>query len=150
MNLSDYLPESLKKSFAENNIEIGKTFLIEIEEFQIEHSKFIIIVSENEENFILAFVVINSLINENVNYNTYLKNLHIEITPEQYSFLNHKSFIDCSELLTIEKQKLIEKIITNPECIKGIISDETLRKVHQKITDNTIIPRKLKKKFGFI
>jgi len=98
MSLGDLFPDSLKNEFARRNVQIGKSILIRIPDVQKQYDKFIIIVYESEEEVSLAFVVINSRINENVFPTPYLQSLHVKIKSGDHPFLDHDSFINCSEL----------------------------------------------------
>ena len=88
---------------------------------QKQYDKFIIIVSESEEEVSLAFVVINSRINENVFPTPYLQSLHVKIKSGDHPFLDHDSFINCSELRTFTKQEVVAFLIEHPERAVGNI-----------------------------
>ena len=59
MDLSSFFPQEIKDNFAKRNIELGKTLLIEIPDFNISYKKYLIIVATNE--LYIAGVVINTV-----------------------------------------------------------------------------------------
>ena len=63
MDLGDFFPQEIKDDFAKRNIEIGKTLLIEIPDFNISYKKYLIVVGINELH--LAGVIINTEVNLN-------------------------------------------------------------------------------------
>lgn len=79
MNLGNLFPDNLKNDFANRNIDIGKTILIKIEDINTNYPKYIVIVSENNKECLLAYVIINTEINKNVFPTPYLQDLHIII-----------------------------------------------------------------------
>jgi len=48
MDLGSFFPQEIKDNFAKRNIELGKTLLIEIPDFNISYKKYLIIVATNE------------------------------------------------------------------------------------------------------
>ena len=150
MSYPDSDNQETNSLFPENDIAIGSVFLIDIEEFNILHSKYIIIVSENDDEFLYAFVVVNSKINENYFPTDYLKSLHIKIKEEHHSFLKYDSYADCSNILEIKKEKLKGLLKQKPDLKKGKISESILASIHYTITMAKTITKAVKKKFGFL
>ncbi len=149
MSLGDLFPEYFKESFAYRNIDIGKAILIEIEEFDINYSKYIIVVSSNDNEMLLAYVIINTEINTNVFPNPYLRSLHIKIDKANHPFLAYDSFVNCSEIKSFNTQEVIEFLKNRPERVVGNISEEVLKAIQNKISGARTIPLYLKEKFGF-
>lgn len=73
MSLGDLFPDDLKQNFAERNIDTGKSILVKIEDIDVNYPKYIIVVSKNDKEFLLAYVIINTVINANVFPTPYLK-----------------------------------------------------------------------------
>ena len=148
MSLGDHFPEHIKKEFAERGIDIGKTVLIEIEDFDINYPKYVIIVADNSND--IACVVINTEINENCFPSSDIQSLHIKIDQVNHSFLKYDSFINCTEIREFQKHNIIEFLKNNPERAVGNVSEEILKKIHNTITIAKTITAKDKKRFGFI
>jgi hypothetical protein len=149
MSLGDLFPESLKKNFAERNVDIGKAILIEIVELQVNYPKYVIIVGNNDEEMLLAYVIINTEINPNLFPSPYLKSLHILIDKDRHDFLEYDSHINCAELKEFGKQEVIDFLVANPERAIGNIHEDLLKSVHYTIMTATTISKFQKKKFGF-
>ncbi|UZO81511.1 type II toxin-antitoxin system PemK/MazF family toxin [Aquimarina sp. ERC-38] len=149
MSLGDLFPDDLKQKFAERNIDIGKSILIKIEDIDVNYPKYVIIVSKNNNEFLLAYVIINTEVNENVFPTPYLKSLHVLIDKQNHSFLDYDSYVNCSEIRTFNKQDIINFLIKNPERAVGNVSENVLKAIHTTISTARTIPKYLKDKFGF-
>ena len=98
MSLGDFFPDNLKDDFAKRNIDLGNALLIRIPDFTITYDKYIIVVAKDDNEISIAYVVINSEVNLNVAYNSYLKSLHLKIDKKSHPFLKKDSFVNCSRL----------------------------------------------------
>jgi hypothetical protein len=150
MSLGDFFPEELKQNFAERNVDIGQAILIEIPDFNITHSKYVILVSKNEVKLLLAYVLINTEINDNVFPSEYLKSLHVKIDKKRHTFLSYDSWVNCSEIKEIESLKVIKLLKDKPERVLGNVHIDILKKIHSTITIAKTINAATKKKFGFL
>ncbi|BAR48154.1 hypothetical protein [Tannerella forsythia] len=147
MSLADAFPENIKKDFADRSIDIGKTLLIEIPQFNLSYAKYFIIVALTSTK--VAGVVINTEINENVAYNEHIRSMHLPISQHSHTFLKYDSYVDCANLHKKPFDEIYNAIVKNPKIVVGNITDELLREIHHKITFSTTITRKDKKEFGF-
>ncbi len=147
MSLADAFPENIKKDFANRSIDIGKTLLIKVPQFNLSYSKYWIIVAFTRAK--VAGVVINTEINKNVAYNEYIKSLHIPISKIGHPFLKYDSYVDCANLHKKTFDEIYNAIVNNPKIVVGNVTDELLREIHHKITFSTTITRKDKREFGF-
>ena len=150
MSLGDSFPNDLKKKFAERNIDIGNALLIKLTDLQINYDKYIIIVGVNGQEMAVAYVIINTEINQNVAPTDYLQSLHLKIEASKHSFLEYDSFVNCSDLKEFSKEELLEFIIANPERVVGSIDTVLLTDIYLAIKNATTILPILKKKYGFI
>lgn len=149
MNLSDFFSDDYKESFAKRNIALGCSILIKIEELTEDHSKYIIVVGENEDELAIGYVTINSRINENVFPTPYLKSLHVKIKAADHNFLKYDSYADCSSIKIIDKKKLIDHLMQNPDKVVGNIESSTFQTIQGIITASRTISVKEKKRFGY-
>ncbi|PQJ80115.1 hypothetical protein [Polaribacter porphyrae] len=149
MSLGDFFPDDLKNQFAKRNIDLGSAILIQIPNFTVNYDKYIIVVSKNNSDDFLAYVVINSETNTNVAYNSYLKSLHVKIDKENHSFLDRDSFVDCSKLREFLIKDVIDFLAENPERAIGNVSPDVLRLIHITLSTATTIEPFMKRKFGF-
>ena len=148
MNLGILLPQEIKDDFARRNIELGKTLLIEIPDFNISYKKYLIIVSTS--NSYIAGVVINTEINLNFAWSEEVKKLHLPIKQQEHPFLKYDSFVDCSKLHKRLITEICNAIKENPSMVIGNVTESLLRTLQITITHAKTISVKDKKEFGFL
>ena len=148
MDLGSFFPQEIKDNFAKRNIELGKTLLIEIPNFNISYKKYLIIVATNE--LYIAGVVINTEVNLNVAWSEKVKNLHLLIKQQDHSFLKYDSFVDCSKLHKRLIAEICNAIKENPSMVVGNVTDSFLRELQITITNAKTISIKDKKDFRFL
>lgn len=148
MNLGILLPQEIKDDFARRNIELGKTLLIEIPDFNISYKKYLIIVATS--NSYIAGVVINTEINLNFAWNEEVKKLHLPIKQQEHPFLKYDSFVDCSKLHKRLITEICNAIKENPSMVIGNVTESLLRTLQITITHAKTISVKDKKEFGFL
>jgi hypothetical protein len=148
MNLGILLPQEIKDDFARRNIELGKTLLIEIPDFNISYKKYLIIVATS--NSYIAGVVINTEINLNFAWSEEVKKLHLPIKQEEHPFLKYDSFVDCSKLHKRLITEICDAIKENPSMVIGNVTESLLRTLQITITHAKTISVKDKKEFGFL
>lgn len=148
MDLGDFFPQEIKDDFAKRNIEIGKTLLIEIPDFNISYKKYLIVVGINE--LYLAGVIINTEVNLNFAWNEALRKLHLLIKSNEHPFLKYDSYVDCSKLHKRLISEICDAIKKNPSIVIGNVSEDFLREVAFTILHAKTISVKDKKDFGFL
>jgi|TARA_B110000902_G_scaffold72382_1_gene85515 hypothetical protein len=114
MSLGDFFPDNLKNDFAKRNIDLGNTLLIKVPDFTITYDKYIVVVAKDDHEISIAYVVINSEVNLNVAYNSYLKSLHLKIDKKNHPFLKKDSFVNCSRLREFPNQTVVNFLIKKP------------------------------------
>lgn len=90
---------------------------------EIDHGKFFVVIGENG-NELVGFFFINSWVNEFIQRKPEMAKLQFPIAQSDYSFLSHNSFLNCSSLTTIDKNKLSDSIASGETTIKGQLSNE--------------------------
>ena len=148
MNLADFFPQDIKDDFARRNIDVGKTLLVEIPDFNISYRKYWIIIAVSPSY--IAGVVVNTEINKNIFWNEQLRELNIPILQKENPFLQYDSFVDCSKIRKCPSEEIQKAITENPKIVVGNITDILLKKIHITITNAKTISKKDKKEFGFI
>lgn len=148
MSLAQYFSDQIKEDFAKRNINLGKTLLLKIEDFNINYKKYFIIAGKNDTT--IAGVIINTEINKNFAWNETLQKLHIKIKQEEHQFLKYDSYIDCSKLQKKEINSIFQSIIKNPNIVVGNVTDDLLKQIKETIKNAPTISKKEKINFGFI
>lgn len=104
--------------------------------------KYVTIIGETEDGYIIGSLLINS----NANFfNQYNEKCQYPLSYNDYpDFLEHKSWLDCSRLFCIPK----EKILKGGYC--GTLSKEDMDLILQCLIDTPTISKKQKRIFGII
>ena len=109
--LSELLGNDAEK-LAQSNISVGDVFRINMgrdtgiipKAGDESRHKFFIILGFDENGNAYGGVIINSRINSKIPYEAQM--LHMPISKDKYDFLSHNSFVDCSELMAVQKAKV--------------------------------------------
>lgn len=130
--------------------EIGDVFLINLTREEgitpktgdDTRNKFYIVLGFDEYGNAYGGVVINSHVNQNMPM--HIQRAHMPLNSYNYSFLSHNSFIDCSKLFVVRKEKSYK------ESYKGILSEEDLLLAIGTVKESKTINRILLKRVKFI
>lgn len=107
-------------------------------------NKYFVIVGHDIEGNAIGFVLINSLINNNLPQS--IKDLHYPLKARDYKFLSNDSFVNCSDLKTINKTKF--DFMFPGDCYKGDIDPKELEYIINTVKSSPNITPKMIKKFG--
>ena len=105
--------------------------------------KYIVVISVDSERVIYATFLINS---ESYDLTDELADLQYPLCAKDYpNFLKHKSYLDCSYLLPIDRTRL-----KNEGKDKGILTERDLQDAIQAIKESKTIEPKTKKKYNLM
>ena len=112
MKFSDLLDGDDAERILLSNINVGDVFRINMgRETGIvpkvgdeSRNKFFIVLGFDDYGNAYGGVVINSKINSRIPYEAQI--LHMPILKDKYDFLTHNSFVDCSELMVVKREKV--------------------------------------------
>ncbi len=150
MDLSDFLPNDLKKDFASRNLEIGTVLRLAVKDTNPPKIKRFIVVGKTIDGLSLASVYINSNINPKVNWNFELQKLNVPLKSIGNDFLDKNSFVDCSKLVIRNSDEISEIIKNNPKAVKGELKENDLQLILETLRNSETIKGKHKKKFGLL
>ena len=120
-------PDDFKKQYADKSIIPGQVIRINFSFPDKTKPKFLIIATADDPPLLF---VINSNIHQFIQDRPYLLEAQIKISPEEYSFLNHSSYINASRVFdTMTRQDIADQITKDINCIKGMLSSRTIRKL---------------------
>ncbi len=146
-SLGDFFPNELKNQFATEQLKVGAV----IKAFSKEAGKVkrMIIVGIDEQNIYLSSVLINSKLSQiHLNNPTLYADI-LEFKPnENRKYLDHKSFIDCSEIHIEPIHKFKEAISNNPNAYLDCVSNSDLTLIRDTIKNSKNIKAHIKKRFG--
>lgn len=149
-HFSDFFPDELREQITSDIFKVGAVLRYHVEFTNPPKTKRLIIIGFDENKVALASVLINSEINPNKFPSEKLKQLHLELEPTGRSFLDHKSYVDCSQIFEQDTEQVKNQLTSNPNIHIGELAPEDLIKVLEKIRSAPTIPAKTKKKFGLI
>lgn len=101
----------------------------------VDHNKFFIIAGISGDRILACSVLINSAINPFIMRRPHLLKLQVMIRPNEYSFLSHDSFINCSNPITGQ----LTHFDTPEFQYKGQLTETHTQEVQQKIIDSGIL-----------
>ena len=149
MRLGDFLPNERKKSLKlPKGIAVGTVLRAFVNFTTPPKEKRFIVVGFHEDEIHLASVLINSDINFNINFGTEMIACQYEIKKGDREYLEHDSFVDCSELHNIDLSEINSKIDKDPDMVIGHVEKEDLDGIMKTIQSSKTIKGKIKKKCG--
>lgn len=149
-NLGDLLGNMADK-LAQDNLNVGDVHLLNLDQKNgitpkaggTTRNKFFIILGFDNEGNVIGGLVINS----NINYNlpTTVTDYQLPVTVEQFSFLEHNSFINCSKIIVAKRSKF------NKRTYRGEISDtEMMELIINTVKESPTVNKKQLREFGII
>ena len=142
-NLGDLLGNMADK-LAQDNLNVGDVHLLNLAKAgDATRNKFFIILGFDNEGNVIGGLVINS----NINYNlpTTVTDYQLPVTVEQFSFLEHNSFINCSKIIVAKRSKF------NKSTYRGEISDtEMMELIFNTVKESPTVNKKQLREFGII
>ena len=147
-NLSDFIPEELKNDFADQNLTVGTVIRKFAEDTTPPKKKRFIIIGIDRDRVKIGTVYINSDINFNIFRSEDLKRLHIKIRSAKNEFIEHDSYVNCSEIFEKDYKEVFEYITKYPKEVLGKADEIDMINILTTIkTAKTIEPKK-KKRYG--
>lgn len=147
--LGDFFSDDLRKNFSQRNVKVGSVLKLKVEDTKPPKVKFFIIIGQNIEGFSLATLYINSDINFNVNFSQDLIDLQVPISKEDYNFLEHNSYVDCSKLMFKDREEIESILSRRPEAFVDELNNKQISYLKEVIKKSTTIKGKIKKRYGF-
>ena len=142
--IGDSLSNSDKEALFKSNFKKGDVFATDFAKVD-DHQKYFIVVGLSPEKTYTCTVFINSRIHPSILRKSEIANLQIPITKIKNTFLNHDSFVCCSDYTLINFEK-IEHLKNEGKCrVLGTLHEEDLNIVTKTIIDSGLLtPDELK------
>ena len=146
-NIGAILPFELREQLAKQNFKIGSVFRFHCNKANKE--KRLILVGVKYDKILVAFVHINTELNNNVFNTPALKLENIPIfKDENRNYIDHDSFINCSDLVVRDKDEIYNLLLHNPSIHLGNLSENDNKIVRTAICNSKVLRRDRKKDFG--
>lgn len=149
-SLGDSFPPEVQKEFKARTLKAGAVFRVFLSWTVPPKEKRIVIVGVNEGKALVGHLLLNTNLNLNCHNNDELRNLQIYIPCDCCDYLDHDSYLDCSELFEYPLDKLQSEFDKDSEVFLGHLSNNDFTKVIDKVTNARTITPKKKKIFGLI
>jgi hypothetical protein len=108
MPLFDFLPPDQKNILVKEAIKVGSVIKLFCDFTKPPKDKRLIIISIDP---LIGFFIVNSLVNKFIKFNPVLHESQIPILSDEFSFLDHSSFVACHEVLFKFQYEEVEKQI---------------------------------------
>ncbi len=149
-SIADAFGSDYKQQYTERSLKVG----VIIKRFENStnppKTKYSIIVGESNDNIVFARVYINSEINPNLFPTPDLMSLHHGLDDNDYNCLERYSYVDCSRLINISKEELIEEISSATDVIQEDVKDYDLTGILEIIKIAGTINRAEKRRFDLL
>lgn len=149
-NFGDLLGDIADK-LTQDSINIGDVHLLNLDQNNgitpkngdATRNKFFIVLGFDNEGNVIGGLVINSKINYNLPPS--VTDYQLPVTVEQFPFLEHNSFINCSKIIVAKKNKF------NKITYRGEISDtEMMELIINTVKESPTVNKMQLKEFGII
>lgn len=146
-NIGDLLGEKADL-LARNTINVGDVHFVTLDETNgitpkegTTRNKFFIVLGFDQKGNVIGGLVINSNINHNLP--TTITDYLLPVTVEQCPFLQHNSFVNCSRLITANRDRF------NSSTYRGSIEDkELMSTIVETVKESPTVNRKRLKDFN--
>lgn len=149
MSLGDKFSIEFKNDHANRGTQVGAVLRLFVEDTNPPKVKFFIVIGMTDDRVSLASLYINSEVNMIKNYSQELIDLHLPLLTNDCDFLDHDSFVDCSQLQERNREHIYQNILNSPGAFVGTLKPEQLVTIKNRVISAKTIKGKIKKKFGF-
>ena len=137
--LGDHFPDSMRQTFADQHVQAGQVLYIFCHFTNPEKEKYLVVVGCGPN--CLAFVI-NSRIAPFLARDPALRACQVPIVPSDYGFLDHDSFIDCTQVFQIPRTELQHQLSVDTSRAKGELNKATKSEIIRVVQiAQTISPR---------
>lgn len=146
----DIFPAGLKEDFRKRNIIAGSVFKIYATNTNPPKYKIIVLVAVNDEVALVGYIFVNSDPSWHCVDTDELRNLQLFLSHDTRNYLDHDSYLDCSDLMSLPLSDLDNAFAADGSILLGSLSADDLEKVIKKVTGAKTISKKQKKLFGLL
>jgi hypothetical protein len=147
VTLGEQLPEHFKKAFAQERLRAGAVVRRMVPDTRPPKIKRCVIVGISDDLVSVGVVFINSDINFNVLPTKELQELQYLVSATGRDYVEHDSFVDCSQLFEHSYAALLRETQNEPGIILGKVTPADLAAIYSLVKNAKTISPKLKKKY---
>lgn len=145
--LGELFPSHIQDNHRHNHLERGSVLRIFLTETHPPKYKWIVILGLSSTSIKFGFLIMNTEINPSIFNTSELRNEHFQIAPTPLNGLEHKSYVDCTDIYEKNRDEL-EKTIEDISVIKGKLDTDDLLQIEGKIRNSDLIPLGQKRKYS--
>jgi hypothetical protein len=146
---SQFPPEYLD-SFVERAIQPGSVLRFHVEFTTPPKVKRLVVLSRCDNSVCVGFMLINSEINPNIFRNDRLRRLHLPLFVNHCSFLDHDSFLDCSDIKEMTLEEMKDLIRQDASRHLGNLDDGVFQSAVALLKEADTIKTKIKRKYNLL
>jgi len=147
-NLGNFFPDDIKSDFASDKLKAGVVLRFFVTDTTPPKIKRIIIIAIEHSRILAATVFINSEINPAIFSSEELRKLQYKLEYAKCDFLDHDSYVDCSEIKERTADSLMKLLKSSPSVHLGELCTEEFKAIKELIKGARTIPVRIKKKFS--
>lgn len=142
-SLGDVFPTSCKESFSKRKLRPGAVLRFHVELTNPPKVKIFVVLGLDKKKIDVAFVFINS----KPAPNPALKKLQLHLPVKKCPFLNHDSYLDCSQLYELSLQNVKSKLTHSFDAYLGELDERILKDAYMAVVSAKTVEKQLKKKY---
>jgi hypothetical protein len=143
-------PDSVREDFSSRMIQPGSVFRIPVTNTTPPKTKRLVILAISGDKACAGCLFLNSQINPNVFSTARLRGLHLPLEADGREYLDHNSYLDCSDIKDMDLNGLKEIISRDPSQHIGKLNDTDLQTAKEKLKNAPTISKKQKEKYALI
>jgi hypothetical protein len=149
-SLGSCFPASLREDFSARQIEPGSVLRIHAANTTPPKTKRLVILAISNDTAYVGYLFINSEINPKCFPTPALINLHLPLQISGRTYLDHDSYLDCSEIKEISFTELKAILSDDPQKHIGKLSDSDFKQATNLVRSAPTISKKQKQKYRII
>lgn len=143
-------PNSAKEDFSNRAIHPGSVFKIHVTSTMPPKVKRLVVLAISGDNACVGYLFLNSRINPNVFPTAGLRSLHLPFEAASRDYLDHDSYLDCSDIKDMDLDELKKIISRDPNQHIGELNDTDLKTAKETVKNAPTISKKQKEKYDLI
>ena len=150
MPLGDLFPKELREQLSNDNLKVGSVLRYYKTNTIPPKLKRAVVVGFDNDKILFASVFINSEVNPNMFPTQRLRDLHLSFEAINRDYIDHDSFVDCSQI-HVENVQTVKTLMIDDESVHiGDLSDADCEKVIETLKMAHTIPRAVKRRYGLM
>lgn len=145
--LGELFPKSSRQSFSTRHVIPGSVFRVHTDKVTPPKIKIFVILAVKSEMLCVGSLFVNTAINENCFPTQELQNLHMPLPRNRFDFLQHDSFLDCSQIKEMGLDWLFRQIENDPSIFVGTLDERILNSAINIVRESPTISPRDKRKF---